>query len=139
MTLKNEYVSFQILSNDDKAATLSSIGTIGLSLDVSDRSEYNFQPRVNRDNKHTLALPSGIEGQLYSFASLVTTIRATEIGRAGNGSVWRISLSRGAISSGFRGEAAGDSHGALVPNPQHKHACSGVARYRRDEAYLRYL
>jgi len=41
---------------------------------------------VNRDNKHTLALPSGIEGQLYSFASLVTTIRATEIGRAGNGS-----------------------------------------------------
>jgi len=89
VTLENEYVSFQILSNDDKAATLSSIGNDrGYRSMYPDRSEYNFQPRVNRDNKHTLALPSGIEGQLYSFASLVTTIRATEIGRAGNGSVF---------------------------------------------------
>ena len=79
VTLENEYVSFQIFSNDDKAATLSSIGNDrGYRSMYPDRSEYNFQPRVNRDNKHTLALPSGIEGQLYSFASLVTTIRATE-------------------------------------------------------------
>jgi hypothetical protein len=85
-------MSFQILSNDDKAATgISSIGNDRLCcLVYPDRSEYNFRPYVNRDNMHTLALLPGTlaKDHLYSYASSVTTSRATQIGRAGNGSVF---------------------------------------------------